>query len=648
MAAPRGTMDFFAAQAAARRQTLVLVVLFALAIALTVVIADLGVTLVLGSGRHQPLVSQDGVDAARAWWTRFGELLLPVTGAVAAVVALGSAWHALQLGGDGGDAVARMMGGRPVDRLTQEPGERRAVNVLEEMALAAAIPVPRLYVMDGEPGINAFAAGTSPEKAVVAVTRGALDQLSRDELQGVFAHELSHVLNADMRLNLRLMALVGGLTALALIGRLLLSTSSSRGWTSQRRRSGGGAVLGIGLALLVAGAIGAFFARLIRLAVSRQREYLADAAAVQFTRNPDGLAGALSKIAGQGSALQTPHAPEAAHLFFANGLGGFFAGFLSTHPPLEDRIRRIQAGAVGGAPRTARRPATATAPVAVTATPLAIGLAAAAAVGRPAPEQLEAAATMLAGFPPVLANAAREPFGARALALALLLDGDPSLRSRQLAAVSGDPALGAESARLAGALDAVPRGHRLALLALALPALDGLSAGQAQALVRDLSALADADGRLTLYEWALQRLVRRRLAPRLGLPAPAARAHVLEQVEVETLELLSALAWTGQREPEAAQRALDAGVQAMGLTAHWQLLPRDRFTAARLDSVLARLDEASPPLKAQLLAGAAACVLADGRVTVAEAELLRAVAGSLGLPMPALPAMEGAPAATAA
>jgi len=657
MAAPRATMDFFAAQAAAKRHTFLLVVLFALAIALTVALADAGISLVLsGSGRHVSrgvvVVTGAELDPAQAWWARFGDLLLPVTGAVLAIVALGYAWHAIQLGGDGGDAVARMMGGRPVDRLTQEPGERRAVNVLEEMGLAAAIPVPRLYVLDGEPGINAFAAGKSPEKAVVAVTRGALDQLSRDELQGVFAHELSHVLNADMRLNLRLMALIGGLTALALAGRLVLQSTPGRGWSSSRRRSGGGVILVVGLVLLLAGAIGAFFARLIRLAVSRQREYLADAAAVQFTRNPGGLAGALARIADGGSALHSPHAPEAAHLFFANGVSGFSAGFLSTHPPIEERIRRLQAVPLGATPRPAPPAPGATAAPQAAVVPrgsaLAIGLAAAAAVGRPAPEHLEAAAGALAALPPALADAAREPFGARAVALALLLDADTSLRARQLASLSADPVLAAETARLGAALDAVARPRRLALLDLALPALDGLSPDQARSLVRDLSALADTDGRLTLHEWALQRLVRRRVAPRLGAPAPAQRLRALEQVEVEALELLSALAWTGQREPEAAQQALDAGVQAMGIGGPWRLLPRDRFTAARLDAVLARLDEAVPPLKARLLSGAAACVLADGRLTLAEAELLRAVAGSLGLPMPALPEVESPPAASAA
>jgi hypothetical protein len=438
------------------------------------------------------------------------------------------------------------------------------------------------------------------------------------------------------------MALIGGLTVLALIGRIVLSVGDG-GSSYRRRRSGGGVILGIGLALLLAGAIGTFFARLIRLAVSRQREYLADAAAVQFTRNPGGLGSALTKISTAGSALTSPHAPEAAHLFFANGVGGFFSGLLSTHPPIEERIRRLHAAAPTAAPQRAPSPATAASSVrpaagAAVPSPVALGLAAAAAVGRPGPEHLVAAASALASFPAPLADAAREPIGARALSLALLLDRDPAVRSRQLQAVFGEPTLGAEVVRLGALLDAVPRGQRLALLTLALPALDSLTGEQAQALVRALAAIAAADQRLTLYEWALQRLVRRRLAPQLGTPRAAVRVRTLEQVEVEALELLSALAWSGTHEPEAAQRAVEAGVRGMQLSATWRVLPQDRISAARLDAVLTSLDLAIPALKARLLAGAAACVLADGGVTVAESELLRAVAGSLGLPMPTLPA----------
>ncbi|HYD42857.1 MAG TPA: M48 family metallopeptidase [Anaeromyxobacter sp.] len=661
----RSTMDFFAAQAAAKRRTGVLVVLFALAWALTVLLADVGITLVLSGaepsmrrGYRAVTAEYEAAGPVEAGPERFRRALLPAAGVVSAIILLGTAWHALRLGRDGGDALARMLGGVPVDRSTQDPDERRAVNVLEEMSIAAAVPVPRLYVLPEESSINAFAAGSTPDRAVVAVTRGALDQLSRDELQGVLAHELSHVLHADARLNMRLIAVVGGLTALALVGRLLLRIfGSGPRWRSRSRGKGAGAFVAVGLVFLVAGAIGAFFGRLIRLAVSRQREFLADAAAVQFTRNPAGLAGALAKIRDHGSALANPHAPEAAHFFFANGLGGITGGFLSTHPPLDERLKRLRSGPLAAlTPKPAPEPAprrgvfaegAPTPAAALGAAALPLAAAAAASIGRPAPEHLAHAHAALAAFPDELTRAAREPFGARAVALALVLDGDAATRQRQLGAVR-DPALAREVDRLGGALGAVAAQDRLPLLDLALPALDSLSPEQARAFLEELAALAAGDGRTTLHEWALQRLVRRRLAPLLGEVRPGGRVQALAQVEVETLDLLSALAWAGHREPEGAQRALDAGVAALGIHASWRVLPRERIDVHRLDAALAHLDQATPPVKARLVAAAAACVLSDGHATIAEAELLRAVAGSMGLPMPSLPPAAGRGAATAA
>src|SRR5512137_293537 len=301
MSAPlpaRRTLDFFDAQSRARRNTGVLVLLFALAWMATILLADAGFALAL---------SLDPVS-----------LLLPMAAGVTLVVLAGSAYHAVRLAAGGGDAVARMLGGRAIDRQTSDPAERRLVNVAEEMAIASGLPVPRLYVLDG------------------------------DELQGVVAHEFSHVLNADTRLSTRLMAMVGGLTVLALLGRILLRGGDDRG------KGRGGVILGAGLSLLVAGSIGAFFGRLIRLAVSRQREFLADAAAVQFTRNPGGLARALGKIEKQGSRLSSPQALEASHLFFAEGVGGFLGSLMATHPPLGERIRRITQGEPGSPPAKPR------------------------------------------------------------------------------------------------------------------------------------------------------------------------------------------------------------------------------------------------------------------------------------------------------
>jgi hypothetical protein len=262
-------------------------------------------------------------------------------------------------------------------------------------------------------------------------------------------------------------------------------------------------------------------------------------------------------------------------------------------------------------------------------------MAAVASVGRPAAEHVTLAAGQLAGLPASTVQAAREPFGARALACALLLDGSEEVRARQFAVLERDPANAAEVQKLAPDVDAVPPRDRMALLDLSLPALDHLSPAQAEALAGDLQAIAAKSDRHTVFEWAAQRIVRRRLSPLLGgrLTTPV-RARALEDIQVECLELLSALAWAGQRDPALAQSALDAGLRSLGVSSTWRLLPLGKVDAERLDKALARLDEASVPLKARLVSACAACALADGRVTAAEGEIVRAVAASLGCPMP--------------
>jgi Zn-dependent protease with chaperone function len=688
-------MDFFAAQQAAKRRTGLLVLYFVLAV--------LGTAAVIWVGLSAVLAVQTTADLAS--FSFRGDLAVAVLAMVAIVTGAGAAFHAARLS-DGGPAVARMLGGVALDRRTEEAGERRLVNVAEEMAIASGLPPPALYVLPGEDGINAFAAGLTPDRAVVAVTRGALDRLTRDELQGVVAHEYSHVLNGDARLNVRLLAVIGGITVLAAIGRILVrlgsDEDSQRSWSSSRGRRRGGAgaaILAVGIVLWIAGSVGAFFGRLIRAAVSRQREYLADAAAVQFTRNPDGLAGALAKIAQAGSRVRSALAPEAAHLFFANGLG---TDWLATHPPIKDRIQRIspQGGylramrlaqgaaereygigeASGAAPDSAvaqatyaavpgthgkvpgthgkvpgKVPATAGMPgiSAGSAVPGTAGAAGAAgvpltasalleSVGRPEPRHVTHASAILAALPPEVAAAARDPVGAAALVRAVLADSDPGVRAVATRLLP-DADVRARVAPLAAALATLPRGARMAALGLALPALDELSAPDAAALVRDLAALAGADGRTSVFEWAVQRIVRRRLARQLGGPARPPRLSTLDEVQVDLLDLLSTIAWAGSPAPEGAQAALDTALPVLGISAGWRVLPREKLGARRLDAALDRLDGAVPPLKAKIVEACAAAVAFDGRVRPAEADLLRAVAASLGVPVPPILAEEDAP-----
>jgi Zn-dependent protease with chaperone function len=645
----RATIDFFAAQDAARRRTFVLVLWFVLAWVATIAVVSVALALLSATGAFGAFGVSVVAGSPAGVGGMLGAVSPAVLGAAAAAVSVvtlgGAGVHAARLASGGPESVARLLGGVPVDRATTVRDEQRLVNVVEEMAIASGLPVPALYVLDGEEAINAFAAGFTPDRAVVAVTRGALERLTRDELQGVIAHEFSHLLNGDARLNLQLVAAVGGIDALAAIGRFLLGFGRRRLGRTRSGRGGSPAFLA-GLCLWAAGSVGAFCARLARLAVSRQRELLADAAAVQFTRNPDGLASALAKIAAQGSAIDSPFAPDVAHLLFANGLA---SRWLATHPPIAERIRRITPQGVLRAARAAAAFGTAASAASASAGAMPFapvgpagsarpavegGGSMAAHVGRLEPGQVAHAAGLLAALPAMVSAAARAPRGARAVACALLADAEPAVREVQLAALGAGQAA---VAPLAAALAGTSREDRMAVLELALPALDALSRGEAEALLRDLAALAGADGRSTVFEWAVQRIVRRRLAPVLGEARRAApRAHGVEDVQVEVLEVLSVLAWLGARDEAGAQAALDAGTAALGVTGRWRPLPRDRVRATRLDAALARLDGATFAVKERLLRACAACALADGRVAAAEGEIVRAVAASLGCPMPPL------------
>ncbi|RRK02052.1 peptidase M48 [Opitutaceae bacterium TAV3] len=350
-------MDFFEAQARARRRTARLVVLFICAIAGLIAVGYFSTIAIL-----REFVPQDtpyataptsyvetAPDAApvRSWWDP--RLLTGIALGTCVVVGLASLFKWAQLR-SGGRAVAEMVGGRRINSNTTDPKERQFLNVVEEMSLASGTPMPGVYVLDKEPAINAFAAGHTTDDAVVAVTRGTLDQLTRDELQGVVAHEFSHILNGDMRFNLRLTTVIFGILVIGLIGRtVLLSLRHTRVRTSRDSKGGGAGLLAaivvIGLLLMLLGYIGYFFGRLIQAAISRQREFLADASAVQFTRNPSGIVNALRRIGGYagGSRLQSAGSAQIEHFFFAQGFSAkaSLAGLWATHPPLRERIQAI-------------------------------------------------------------------------------------------------------------------------------------------------------------------------------------------------------------------------------------------------------------------------------------------------------------------
>jgi len=645
-------MDFFASQDVARRNTRRLVVLFALAVVFIVVAVNIAAGLIF-----QGASAKLDLDTGQGHFNP--QLAIAVTVATLAVILIGSLYKIASLR-EGGAAVARLMGGRPVDPNTDDPNERRLLNVVEEMAIASGAPVPEVFVLDEEKAINAFAAGNTSVDAIVAVSAGCLEQLTRDELQGVIAHEFSHIINGDMRLNLRLMGILHGILVIALIGSwVLYSMRFSGGIRRGGKKEGGGlgmAILLFALALLVVGWIGVFFGRLIKSGVSRQREYLADSSGVQFTRNPLGLAGALKRIGGfvRGSKLESKNAEQASHLFFCNGLRKNMSGFLATHPPLTERIRRLDPHWDGELPQIDEAAAAGRAEVSAAGLAPLAPLAAPAApsgqrtsarrldprriverIGDPSEQHLAYSARLLAALPQSLKRRVHEPLAARAVVFGLLLDPSPEVRRRQLQYLraSTDGVTYSETLAVLPLLEASPAAARLPLIDLTVPALRTLSPRQYAEFQTDVEALIAADDRISLFEFALQHILIRHLEPRFGRPPQASiRHHRLERLEEECAVLLSALAYAGASDDSEAQEAFSEGSRRLGRPL--ELRSREQAALSAVDQALRELAGSAPLLKAKILEAAVATVIADREITFAEGELLRAIADALDCPMP--------------
>ncbi|TVP75687.1 MAG: hypothetical protein EA352_07610 [Gemmatimonadales bacterium] len=644
-------MDFFQAQEEARRRTGLLVVLFGAAVLAIIVAVYIILAVGLGAGLGTGPMGFDPV------------FLAVVAVGTVGLIAGGSAVRMGQLR-KGGPAVAELMGARAVDPTTKNPAERRLVNVVEEMSIASGIPVPSIYVMDDEDGINAFAAGWGIHDAAVAVTRGTLETLNRDELQGVVAHEFAHILNGDMRLNIRLMGILFGILLLAVVGRGFLRSTMFRGGGGRNRNSGGGAIA-MGLALVAVGYIGVFFGKLIKAAVSRQREFLADAAAVQFTRNPRGIGGALARISDhtRGGKIRDHHAEELSHLFFANGMNKSLSSMLSTHPPLKERIRRIDAAVLeepepsrrrtdtGGADSTAAggKGASGTAGSGAGATADAagpfggmVGVAAALAlmesVGDPHPEHVQHARRILEQIPDPLRDAAHEPEGARALLLALLGGDNEETRTERRTAAGP---LADRMTELARHVRDLPRDAYLPLVDMALPSLEKLSPDEAARFRAGAEGVVRADGDMRVFDFALLHILWRHL-PGDRDRSRGRKVRKLRGVRAELGLLLSALAHAGADTREEAEAAFATGLEALARQGGdnagegLRLMSREAVTLPELDGALDRLELGTMEVRRQVLEAGAAVVLHDPALRTSEIELLRAVAESLELPLPPL------------
>lgn len=646
-------MDFFEQQDQAHRQTRKLLFLFLLAVIAIVITVNVSLALIWSwgfGGAHGSV--------APAYPRGF---FLVNTFVTLLFIAGGTLFETWRLR-DGGDAVAKMAGGRLVMPSSTDVRERRLLNIVEEMALASGIACPRVYILDNEDAINAFAAGYHQNEAVVAVTQGTLSRLSRDELQGVIGHEFSHILNGDMRMNIKLIGILFGIQMIAGLGQELLYWGTRFG--SSRSRDDKGPplqiiMLAVGAALFVIGYVGIFFGRLIKSAVSRQREFLADASAVQFTRNPDGIGGALRKIGGLtavnhcGSRIDNPHAEQLSHLFLGAARPQLLSGLFATHPPLEERLKRVYGrnvafldasvmsedtaaqkelpeGVYGFGARNVEAMRQAAIPP-----HSAVNMNGAQQPGIVSAQTDE---RRKMSFSPVLLQAARDTQSACALVYALLFDRNQPeafvVQQNLISQVANSQANLVQQYLLE--IEAMKNSVRLPLLDLAMPALKLLTTPERAQLLSVAAKLIAADQRMTQAEFVVLAVLERRLGPQAGRSVPVRYANAgALRAEVCLLLSLVAHSHTQQNIAEAAF------MRAAAIVPELEFSSADLMATASSDffdvrQALEKIHQLAPLAKPFLIRAmlAAAARAPDVHIEAPVADLLRGVCAAIDAPVP--------------
>ncbi len=641
--------DFFTSQDRARQQTGRLIALFIFGVVGTMLSVWLVAVVPLAmAGAKKNNGHPDWAGAFSNW-----QVLLGVMAVVGAVVGIATLVKLGQLS-QGGAKIAEMLGGRPLDPSTHDRNERQLLNLVEEMSIASGVPVPPVYVMDDH-SVNAFAAGPDPSRSVIGVTRGCMELLSRDELQGVIAHEYSHIFHGDTRINARTTAVIAGIMAVGMIGYIMfrfigptIARSSGRGKNNPGPAIGFGIILA-GLAIWAIGSIGMIFGRLIQAAISRQREFLADASAVQYTRNPDGIAGALAKIRDHvaTSRIESPAASELNHFFFCSSLNTMFA----SHPPLDERIKRIVgmgAMRVGAAEATranssVRAATSMHAPSAAMSAMTATSAMSATAGFAPAQQAVARAGTLdadaiaqthawMARLPQDLVEACRTPEGARALCYAIARR-TVGHEACDAIVQSSDPDAAAVYGALAVKVGQLRGDTQLALAELAAPTLRALGPARYKEFRETLSKAIRSDSSVDLREWSLVKCLERNIERRFvkgPLPARGAIGSHPAEARIVLAVIASATHGADQAASAYAHAALTAGLE-----------PTDRPAASectldRLNNAVGVLSTINFTARARLLEACAAAAAHDGRISVEEHLLVRAVADALDVPIPAL------------
>ena len=643
-------MNFFQAQDNARRNTWRLGALFALAVVTLIILTNLLVAFAFGwIGQQQGLTLQQSI-AARpfdSWiWISLG---------VVGLVAVASIYKYLSLQG-GGRTIAEALGGHLIPANTRNRQQKQLLNIVEEMALASGIPVPPVYLI-AEPSINAFAAGFGADDAVIGINQGTLDILNRSELQGVVAHEFSHILNGDTNINLRLIAILHGILFLGMIGYGLMRTGGFS-------RKNGAPILAIGVGLIVIGYGGTFFGNLIKAAVSRQREYLADASAVQFTRDPGGIANALKKIGGYsvGSYLENDAAEEVSHMFFGASAQKFASSFMATHPPLEQRILAIEPNWDGKFPIAAHpepqshrantrhqsagiRPAGAQAmgfaPSTISpSTDTARSNTAdniVASIGTLNQENVHRAQNLIAQNADRLNDAAHDPYEARALVYAMLIDPNTTIAQQQVNLVQQHAEKGVAPFldQFIPLLQQTDASQQLALLDMSIPAIKSLSHPQYKKFMHNCAGLITIDKHIDLFEWVLHRILVKELHGHFEGPQNYhGRIKKIAKVEAEASLILSIIASHNGTDAMSQQSAYELGAKALVIDLPFN--KQEYFDYQHINDALEKLRKLRPLVKPALLKACATTAMADGHLNDNEAALLKGIAATLDCPLPPL------------
>ena len=635
-------MDFFQAQDSARRSTTRLVIFFVLAVLSLIIFTNVLVMVLFGFLE----AGEEGLTLAVILSKFDWQAFFVIGGLVSLVIIGGSAYKTMALSG-GGVAVAESLGGRLISQNTTDLHERKALNVVEEMAIASGTPVPPVYLLEHEEGINAFAAGYTPSDAVIGLTHGTISYLSREELQGVVAHEFSHILHGDMRLNLRLIGILHGILLIGLIGYYILR--SVRGGSSKNA----GPILGLGLGLLVIGFTGTFFGNLIKASVSRQREFLADASAVQFTRNKDSIAGALKKIGGYafGSELDSAEAPSMSHAYFSKGVSSFMQSIFATHPPLDVRIKRVDPTWNGVyAPVTAEVVESVEEDTAVkqqakqqakketmqSVTGVIVASQVLDSVGQTSPEQLDYAVSLVRDIPKDIHDAVHEPYAARAVIYCMLIDKQDDIRQKQLQQLRefGDSGIFELAEKLLAGVQGLDIKFRLPLIDMALPSLRQLSEAQYQLFKKNLLFLMQADNRIDMFEWSLQKIIFHHLDTEFGKPSKRiAKYGSLNAVKHDINVLMSMLIYACVQDKSQIKAAFIAAEKELGLN-NLILLSRKQIKIETLGLAVDKLALLKPLLKPRLLKACLVVITLDQEYSPNEMELMRAIADVLDCPLP--------------